>query len=101
MEGRIPPADTERGPRYFRYSYNLTPEQVFTIGVESAAHSFMDEVLTYPVYAQTKMFKFLASKLEQPGTHLPIGGDAKKRGARVIRLATSIPHHAVLLLTPI
>jgi len=84
--------------QYFQYRI-LGEDKVEEINVESTAKSVMEEFTRMPVDYQQRIFYQLSMLLKQPGEQIVVNGDQKKRGARIVRLASDDANVHNLLLT--
>ena len=84
--------------QFFQY-HTLGDDNGLVINVESTARSVMEEVTRMPVDYQQRIFYLIGMLLKEPGAQITITGDEKKRGARVVRLASDDENVFNLLLT--
>jgi hypothetical protein len=86
--------------RYFQYHVTGgNQDEVEIINVESTAEQVMEEFTHMPVDYQRRIFYQIVLQLKEPGAQLIVNGDSKKRGARIIRLASDDDYNHNLLLT--
>lgn len=86
--------------QYFQYSaHNGYKDELHVINVESTARSVMEEFTRMPVDYQQRIFCQLSMLLKEPGSQIVVNGDQKKRGARIVRLASDNENVHNLLLT--
>ena len=87
--------------QYFRYTIHLKDDEEYceTINVESTAKSVMDEFTRMSVDYQERFFTLIARILKNPGEQIVLTGDQKKRGARIVRLASEDDFEHNFLLT--
>lgn len=86
--------------QYFQYRIlGGNQDKVTEINVESTARSVTEEFTRMPVDYQQRIFYQLCMLLKEPGSQIVIIGDQKKRGARIVRLASDNDSVHNLLLT--
>lgn len=83
----------EKSSQFFQYDLGNDKR----IELESTAPILMQQVLRLPVYLQIHIFEGLANFVKNPGDHLVLTGENKRR-ARIVRLASEAPERLVELL---
>ncbi len=84
----------EKSSQFFQYDIGDDRR----IELESTAPILMQQVLRLPIYLQLHLFEGLAGFVNNPGDHLVLTGESKRR-ARVVRLSSVSERVTKLLLT--
>ena len=93
------PDNVDKASQFFSYHYESDSGISEVVNVESTARILMAEFLCLPIEVQKKVFFYIARMLKHPGDQAVIEGDNRRRGARVVRLASDCAQKHNFLLT--
>lgn len=99
LEKLRPTESIEKAPQFFSYYIDGEAQDDEVINVESTARSAMTELLCLPVDAQKMVFVYIARMVKNPGDQAILQNDNKRRGARIVRLASGNDREHNFLLT--
>ena len=82
------PDNVEKASQFVSYHYGDSNGGIAVINIESTARVVMAEMLCLPVDVQERAFYLVAMLVKNPGDQAILSGDGKRRGARIVRLAS-------------